>query len=80
MKKLFFAALVATVAVGGAFTSKAITVYPIGTDIALDCTGGLPDCSVKYPTVDIRVFPTSNSQGQNPDEQRLLTELNYTAD
>lgn len=45
MKKLFFAALVATVAVGGALSANAINVYTIDPDGSGPLKGTLIDCN-----------------------------------
>lgn len=67
MKKLFFTALVAVVAVGGAFATSArfATFYLAGSNTAItDCTGGTIACSVNYPGTYYNVPASSGNQGQ----------------
>lgn len=79
MKKLFFAALLATVAVGGAFATSAkvfATYYPLGSDTpSINCNTGSIVCSTKYNTNFGYTVPASSGQ-QGPatrQDLRVLT-------
>lgn len=76
MKKLFFSALVAVVAVGGAFaTSKFAPIYYApNQSTAVDCAPGSILCSTKVGSTTAYTVPFSS--GQQDDQHRVtLTDL-----
>lgn len=80
MKKLFFAALVATVAVGGALSANAVTFYPAGSDSPITCEDeALVNCTSGLSTA-IKYYAESFSQGQvteiDLDDYQDLTRTN----
>ena len=63
MKKLFFAALLATVAVGGAFATD---YYPAGSDSAtIHCVAGPAFCGAKYSTQFAWLVPDEQQTTSN---------------
>lgn len=66
MKKLFFTALVAIVAVGGAVAGNAhrVVTLPAGTLNGIPCTTTVDDC-----TTD----PSSNIECTNAEQEELFT-------
>lgn len=81
MKKLFFAALLATVAVGGAFAQAGSFYSPGSDEIDRVCEGGTPLCSIKYDNetlVYTNPFNDPNGPGQTEDTERNLTSFTYT--
>lgn len=61
MKKLFFSAMLAIVAIGGALTSKAAGIYFTATSARVDCTGTGSLCNEINPAVTLWTQP--NQQG-----------------
>lgn len=78
MKKLFFAALFAVVAVGGAFaTTKLVPIYYApNSDTPVDCDPGAILCSTK--TGSTLVYTESDMSGlQDEDHEVQLTEADF---
>ncbi|TKC00025.1 DUF6520 family protein [Pedobacter cryotolerans] len=76
MKKLLFSALVAVIAVGGAFatTKLAPIYYAPNSDTPVDCAPGAILCSTK--TGSSLVYTQSFSSGQQDGDNRVdLTEV-----
>ena len=80
MKKLFFAAILATVAIGGAYATPLWAPGSTGS-ANYDCTGTLANCQLKYPSVTGNVYTvpeTIPSTGaQNTSTQRLINQFRY---
>lgn len=74
MKKLFFAALVATVAVGGALSTQATTYYgtkpPVGDAEEFDCTATQVACSSITQT--LYTSPTVQNDDTRIENNSLL--------
>lgn len=80
MKKLFFAALVATVAVGGALSANAVTIFPKDSDQGYACEElTTPTCLSNIPSGQIyEVSASSNQQGPATEIDRdLLVDYTY---
>lgn len=73
MKKLFFAALVATVAVGGALSANAITFYEEGSNDAIICEAP-PTVSCSLLPQDVKYYTTPAEEGQTVEV--LYTQFN----
>jgi len=74
MKKLFFAALFAVVAIGGAVASNSKTLslappYFDANGIEVDCTGSIHSCA------DLTLYSVQNPEEQNETNQIPPTEL-----
>ena len=77
MKKLFFTALVAAVAIGGASTLHAATFYENGTDNSIECDLlESPSCTTVTGVAIGRQFPASNPSGQGASTN--LSDYQYT--
>lgn len=74
MKKLFFAAAIAIVAVGGALSSQAsITAYPLGQTSPITCDAGSTLCTDLQPLY--KVATPQNVNTQYTDDELGFTRL-----
>lgn len=72
MKKLFFAALVAVAAVGGA---HAVTVFPVGQTGSYTCDGEQAACNLKYSLPANTQVTDIAYTGEGSQDGRPITEL-----
>ena len=70
MKKLFFSALVAVVAVGGALSANAITFYAQGSTTPITCENLTVECST-LPVVNYYTTPY-NPEAPNNGQTTLV--------
>jgi hypothetical protein len=77
MKTIFFLLTIGFILINPTFNTNATILYSFGSNTPLDCTGGLPDCSVKYPTANTRVYEVPYSQFQLLWPELNLTEFNF---
>lgn len=69
MKKLFFAAALAIVAVGGAVSVNAITIYPAGSNQGYACEElATPTCLTNIPSGSVYTVPFSSNQQNSSTE------------
>lgn len=68
MKNLFFSAMLAVIAVGGALTSKAGGVYFDADNQEINCTGNASLCSDIDPAVTLWTEPNQQGQSFQSDE------------
>ena len=71
MKKLFFAAALAIVAVGGALKSNAIDAYQSGGNQAFDCANGVTLCSDLIVSPSTTLYSVPASSGLQDDEHKF---------
>jgi hypothetical protein len=64
MKTFYISLIICITLVCSIVNAGAIIVYSLNSNIPLDCNGGVLNCSVKYPSVGHRIFPTSATDGQ----------------
>ena len=84
MKKLFFTALVAAVAIGGAFANSESNLIPGSLWVQnnssstpdFTCNGGTPSCSLKYPGQSQDLYDAP--QGTPGRQQVELEDFTYT--
>nr|WP_199082639.1 hypothetical protein [Pedobacter sp. ASV19] len=79
MKKLFFAAALAVVAIGGALSTNADTFYTAGGTTRFVCEGGSVSCSSKIGSTPVYLINAPVGQQGQAVSPSLYEDLNFTS-